>query len=76
MDRVLEAHYAPPKQTMASQKEKVELLRKSRDMQDSRGVRSIQTKHAKSLEKNRGDSEARGKGAEKNGRERHSLGRS
>ena len=76
MDRILEAHYAPPNRTAVLQKEKVELLRKGREMHESRSVRGIQAKHAKPLEKNRMDSEMRGKGAEKGGRERQSLGRS
>ena len=76
MDRILEAHYAPPNRAATLQKERVELLTKSREMQDPRSVRAIQTKHTKPLEKNRMDSEARGKGVEKTGRERQSLGRS
>ena len=75
MDRILEAHYAPPNRTATLQKEKVELLRKSREMQDPRSARAIQAKHAKPLEKNRMDSEVKGKGVEKSGRERQSLGR-
>lgn len=76
MDRILEAHYAPPSRTATLQKEKVELLTKSRDVQDPKNVRAIQSKHAKPVEKNRTDSEVRGKGVEKSGRERQSLGRS
>lgn len=75
MDRILEAHYAPPNRTAALQKEKAELLRKSKEMQDSRNVKTPEAKHAKPPEKNRVDSEGRGKGVER-GRERHSLGRS
>ena len=73
MDRILEAYYAPPNRVAALQKEKAE-LRKTKEMQDSRTVRTPEAKHAKPLEKNRVDSEGRGKCAER-GRERHSLGR-
>ncbi len=75
MDRILETHYAPPNRISALQKEKTDLLRKSKDMQESRSVKTPESKHGKTLEKNRVDSEGRGKGGER-GRERHSLGRS
>lgn len=75
MDRILEAHYAPPNRSAALQKEKAELLRKGKEMQESRSLKTPESKHVKPLEKNRVDSEGRGKAAER-GRERHSLGRS
>lgn len=75
MDRVLEAHYTPPNRVTALQKEKTELSRKSKEMQDSRGVKAPDSKHAKLLGKDRLDRDARGKGAE-SGRERQSQGRS
>ena len=70
MDRILEAHYAQPHRTAALQKEKAELLRKGRDTHESRSVRGTQAKHAKPLEKNRGEGEMREKAGEKSGRER------
>ena len=76
MDRILESHYKLPNSTAALHKEKSELLRKSREMQDPRSIKGTPIKHAKPLEKKRMDSEIRGKGGEKNGRERQSLGRS
>ena len=76
MDRILEAHYAPPSRTATLQKEKGEIRKRSREMQDPKSVRVTPTKHAKPLEKHRADSEMRGKGVEKSGRERQSLGRS
>ena len=75
MDRVLEAHSTPPNRITALQKEKPVLLRKSKEMQDSRGVKAPDSKHAKSLGKDRLDRDARAKGAE-NGRDRQSQGRS
>lgn len=76
MDRILEAHYAPPSRTAALQKETTELLRKSREMQEPRSVRGAQTKHTKPLDKNRVDKDTRGKSGKESGRERQSLGRS
>lgn len=73
MDRILEAHYAPPDRTAALQKEKAELVRKSKEILDSRSAKTPETKRAKPLEKSRVDSEIRGKGTER--RERQSLGR-
>ena len=70
MDRILEAHYAQPNRTAVLPKEKVDIRRKSREMQDPRSVRATQAKNAKPLEKNRVDAEFRGKGVEKSGRER------
>lgn len=75
MDRILEAHYAPPSRTATLQKEKAESRKRSREMQDPRNVRVTPTKHTKPLEKHRADGEVRGKGGEKSGRERQSLGR-
>lgn len=75
MDRILEAHYAPPNRTTTLHKEKSELLRKNKETQESRSVKTPEGKHAKPLEKNRMDSEGRGKGGER-GRERRSIGRS
>lgn len=74
MDRILETHYAPPNRGAALQKEKSE-LKKTKEMQDPRSLRPPEAKHAKPLERNRVDSEVKGKGAER-GRERHSAGRS
>ena len=77
MDRILEAHYAPPSRNPTLQKEKAELLKRSREVQDpTRSVRTIQAKHAKPVEKSRTDSELNGKGLEKSSRGRQSLGRS
>ena len=75
MDRILDAHYAPPHRTATLQKEKSELLRKSKETQEARNVKTPEAKHAKPLEKNRVDSEGRAKGGER-GRERRSTGRS
>lgn len=74
MDRVLEAHYAPPNRSAALQKQKSELLKKSKEVQDSRSVKAPEAKRAKPLGKDRVDHDARGKGAE-SGRERQLLGR-
>lgn len=63
MDRVLEAHYAPPNRNTAHQKEKAEPLRKGKETQDSRRVKAPEAKHAKSQGKDRVDRDARGKGA-------------
>ena len=76
MDRILEAHYAPSSRTSTTQKEKVELLRRNREMQDPRSARATQAKHANAMESNRTDSEVNGKGLEKSSRGRQSLGRS
>lgn len=75
MDRILEARYAPPNIIAGLQKEKTELLRKSKEIQDSRSVKIPEAKHAKPLGKDRVDRDVRGKGTE-SGRERQSLGRS
>lgn len=75
MDRILDAHYAPSNRTATLQKEKSELLRRSKETQEPRNVKTPEAKHAKPLEKNRVDSEGRGKGGER-GRERRSTGRS
>ena len=76
MDRILEAHYAPSSRTSTTQKEKTELLRRNREMQDARSARATQAKNAKPVESNRADSEVKGKGLEKSSRGRQSLGRS
>ena len=75
MNRVLEAHSKQPNRVMPTQKERAELLRKNKEMQDSRSTKSPEARQAKSLEKNRVGSEVKGKGAER-GRERRSQGRS
>ena len=76
MDRILEAHYAPSSRTSTAQKEKVELLRRNREMQDPRSAKATQVKHAKPMESNRAENEVNGKGLEKSSRRRQSLGRS
>ena len=65
MDRILERHYAPPNRISALQKERPDLLRKNKDMQESRSVKTPDFKHVKPLERNRVDSEGRGKGGER-----------
>ena len=76
MDRILEAHYAPSSRTSNTQKEKVELLRRNRDIQDPRNARASPAKHANPMESKRAESEVNGKGLEKSSRGRQSLGRS
>ena len=75
MDRILEARYVPPNSIATLPKEKAELLKRQKEMQDPKSVKTPETKNAKPLEKNRVDSGVRGKGAER-GRERRSQGRS
>lgn len=75
MDRILDAHYAPPHRTATLQKEKSELLKKNKETQEPRNVKTPDAKHAKPLEKNKVDSEGKGKGGDR-GRERRSTGHS
>ena len=72
MDRILEARYTLSNRIATLQKEKTELPRKSKEVQDSRTVEAPEAKRARPLGKDRGDRDAR---AER-GRERPSLGHS